>query len=68
MITSQLVSLNMKINALREMGIYLFKSQNLLHLRGFYHHEVDTYEAISMDTFDMHHHYKCSIWMEFYWQ
>lgn len=38
------------------MGIYLLKSQKLLHLRGFYHHEVDRYEAISMDTFDIHHH------------
>lgn len=38
------------------MGIYLFKSQKLLHLRGFYQHDMDKFEAISMDTSDMHHH------------
>lgn len=38
------------------MDIYLFKSQKQLHLRGFYHHEVDRYEAISMNTSDMHRH------------
>lgn len=38
------------------MGIYRFKSQKLLHLEGFYHYEVDRYEAISMNTSDIYHH------------
>ncbi len=38
------------------MGIYVLKSQKLLHLRGFYRHEVDRYEPISMDISDIHHH------------